>query len=69
MRNIVLGWVLFFGGIFVAIDTLIRLFTRSWTPTPFYQPPDPVEYSILLTLAVVLIWGGWKITHRKGGKK
>lgn len=61
----VLGWLLFFGGIFCATSTFYRIFYY-----PGYLRPHPVEFAILVTLAAALICGGWKLAHgKKGGKE
>jgi len=58
----VLGWALFWGGVFCAINTFSRLFY-------VFERPHVVEFSIWLTLAAALIWGGWKLGHWKGANK
>jgi hypothetical protein len=60
----VLGWVLFFGGIFVGVATIGSSFQDSLGRLSLNQI-NFVEVALWVTVTVALIWGGWKLAHRK----
>ena len=62
----VLGWALFFGGVFIGIAGV----GTSLNPPPhgLYGVTEPINFVVVafwVTVAVALIWGGWKLAHRK----
>ena len=67
MWKTVLGWVMFFGGIFCGIagvgSSMKLIHSIPPTYTPFYE----INFFVMafwVTVAAALIWGGWKLAHR-----
>jgi hypothetical protein len=65
----VLGWVLFFGGIFCGIAGIGSSVKRyPIVPTSTYHSHYEINFVVMafwVTVAVALIWGGWKLAHSK----